>query len=43
MAPKTPAIQVATPPYWEEACKHLVKRDRVMKKMQKRYKQMNDA
>jgi len=33
MAPKTPAIQVATPPYWEEACKHLVKKDRVMRRL----------
>ena len=33
MAPKPPAIQVATPPYWEEACKHLVKKDRVMRRL----------
>jgi DNA-3-methyladenine glycosylase II len=33
MAPKTPAIQVATPPYWKEACMHLVKKDRVMRRL----------
>jgi DNA-3-methyladenine glycosylase II len=31
MAPKAP-VEV-TPDYWDEACKHLVKRDRVMKKL----------
>ncbi len=31
MATKTPAE--VTPDYWDEACKHLVKRDRVMKKL----------
>ncbi len=30
--PATAAI-LATPGYWEEACKHLAKRDRVMKKL----------
>ena len=29
--PKTPAI--VTPDYWDEACKHLSRRDRVMKKL----------
>jgi len=33
MAPKTPNVQVATPAYWEEACKHLVKKDRVMRRL----------
>ncbi len=30
MAPKAAAV---TPPYWDDACKHLAKRDRVMKKL----------
>ena len=33
MPSKTPAIQVATPEYWEEACKHLAKKDRVMRRL----------
>jgi len=36
MAPKTPleaTPEVVVPPYWDDACKHLVKRDRVMKKL----------
>ena len=28
-----PAAQVATPAYWEEACKHLARKDRVMKRL----------
>ncbi len=28
---------VVTPPYWDEACKHLVKRDRVMRKLIPRF------
>ena len=28
-----PPIQLATPPYWDEACKHLSKKDRVMKRL----------
>ena len=28
-----PAIKVATPEYWEEACKHLAKKDRVMRRL----------
>jgi len=28
-----PSTQAAPPPYWDEACKHLGKRDRVMKKL----------
>jgi DNA-3-methyladenine glycosylase II len=28
-----PVIQVQTPPYWEEACKYLSKKDRVMKRL----------
>jgi len=32
-ASKTPAIQIYTPDYWEEACKHLAKKDRVMKRL----------
>nr|MDP2192419.1 DNA-3-methyladenine glycosylase 2 family protein [Rhodoferax sp.] len=27
------ATVVATPPYWEDACKHLMKKDRVMKRL----------
>jgi DNA-3-methyladenine glycosylase II len=33
MPSKTPAIKVATPGYWEEACKHLAKKDRVMRRL----------
>ena len=33
MPSKQPAIKVVTPEYWEEACKHLAKKDRVMKKL----------
>jgi len=32
MSPALPIIQV-TPPYWEEACKHLIIKDRVMKRL----------
>ena len=32
MSPALPVIQV-TPPYWEEACKHLIMKDRVMKRL----------
>ena len=28
-----PAVVVTTPPYWAEACKHLMKKDRVMKRL----------
>ena len=28
-----PLIQVQTPPYWEEACKYLSRKDRVMKRL----------
>ena len=28
-----PVVQVATPAYWEEACRHLAKKDRVMKRL----------
>jgi DNA-3-methyladenine glycosylase II len=31
MSPAKPIS--ATPDYWEEACKHLVKKDRVMKRL----------
>jgi DNA-3-methyladenine glycosylase II len=31
--PKTAAIGAVTPDYWDEACKHLSRRDRVMKKL----------
>src|SRR5262245_57194398 len=27
------AVQIATPAYWDEACKHLIKKDRVMKRI----------
>jgi DNA-3-methyladenine glycosylase II len=30
---KTPAAVTATPHFWEEACKHLMKKDRVMKRL----------
>ena len=30
---KNPAVQIFTPDYWEEACKHLSKKDRVMKRL----------
>ena len=29
----TEKITIATPPYWTEACKHLMKKDRVMKRL----------
>jgi DNA-3-methyladenine glycosylase II len=32
-APQPPAALLVTPPYWDEACKHLAKRDRVMRKL----------
>jgi DNA-3-methyladenine glycosylase II len=32
-ATKTTASQVLTPGYWDDACKHLVKKDRVMKRL----------
>ncbi|MDO8263408.1 MAG: DNA-3-methyladenine glycosylase 2 family protein [Gallionella sp.] len=32
-ATKTIASSVATPAYWEDACKHLMKKDRVMKRL----------
>ena len=32
-ASKNPAIKIYTPDYWEEACKHLAKKDRVMKRL----------
>lgn len=32
-ATKTIAPVVTTPPYWEDACKHLMKKDRVMKRL----------
>ena len=28
-----PSLLLATPDYWAEACKHLVKKDRVMKRL----------
>ena len=31
--PELAAPQLSTPEYWEEACKHLVKKDRVMKRL----------
>ncbi len=34
---KQPEIQVFTPDYWEEACKHLAKKDRVMKRLIPRF------
>ena len=32
-ADRVPPVQPVTPPYWDEACKHLSKRDRVMRKL----------
>ena len=32
-ASKNPTVQIYTPDYWEEACKHLAKKDRVMKRL----------
>ena len=32
-AAKEPSVEVFTPDYWEEACKHLAKKDRVMKRL----------
>ncbi len=34
---KKPTIEVFTPDYWEEACKHLAKKDRVMKRLIPRF------
>jgi len=31
--PKKTTVEVFTPDYWEEACKHLAKKDRVMKRL----------
>lgn len=31
--PKEPVIAIFTPDYWEEACKHLSRKDRVMKRL----------
>ena len=36
-AAKEPIVQVFTPDYWEEACKHLGKKDRVMKRLIPRF------
>jgi DNA-3-methyladenine glycosylase II len=30
---KSAAVQIYTPDYWEEACKHLARKDRVMKRL----------
>jgi len=32
-ASKNPAVKIYTPDYWEEACKHLSRKDRVMKRL----------
>jgi DNA-3-methyladenine glycosylase II len=32
-ATKKTSVQIYTPDYWEEACKHLAKKDRVMKRL----------
>ncbi len=34
---KKPEVAVFTPDYWEEACKHLAKKDRVMKRLIPRF------
>jgi DNA-3-methyladenine glycosylase II len=31
--PAGPAVKIATPDYWDEACRHLMKKDRVMKRL----------
>lgn len=33
MAPQTPVVRQVIPAYWEEACRHLMKKDRVMKRL----------
>ena len=34
MAVATPAsVKIITPDYWDDACKHLMKKDRVMKRL----------
>nr|MBP7567882.1 DNA-3-methyladenine glycosylase 2 family protein [Burkholderiaceae bacterium] len=30
---KESAVRAVVPPYWEEACRHLMKKDRVMKRL----------
>ena len=30
---KKPVVEIATPGYWEDACKHLTKKDRVLKRL----------
>ncbi len=35
--PKAPAVDEVTPDYWDEACRHLAKRDRVMRKLIPRF------
>ena len=35
--PKAAAVDEITPDYWDEACKHLAKRDRVMRKLIPRF------
>ena len=30
---RAPAVAIVTPGYWDDACKHLARRDRVMKKL----------
>ncbi|MET3495022.1 DNA-3-methyladenine glycosylase family protein [Variovorax boronicumulans] len=32
-ASRNPTVQIYTPDYWEDACKHLAKKDRVMKRL----------
>jgi DNA-3-methyladenine glycosylase II len=38
-APAATAAATATPPYWDDACRHLARRDRVMKKLIPRFGQ----
>ena len=39
MSPAThPAVQVIRPDFWDEACKHLMKKDRVMKRLIPQFK-----
>ena len=37
LKPKSDEIKIVTPDYWEEACKHLAKKDRVMRRLIPQY------
>jgi DNA-3-methyladenine glycosylase II len=36
-SPATPAVAIVTPGYWDDACRHLARRDRVLKKLIPRF------